>query len=109
MVKPRIRRKALRRATDHRALILEVVATIPISATRAAVQEEALREAKGSGFHVNAISAMVSHLLSQGLLGTRDDATLFVTLYGMEWLTNADFTRALPAEHSRPGRKRKEK
>lgn len=100
-------KKQLRRATDHRALVLEVVATIPVAATRAAVQEEILREAKGTSFHVNAISAMVSHLLSQGLLGTRDDSTLFVTLYGMEWLAGGDFTRSLPREHTKPKRKKR--
>jgi predicted transcriptional regulator len=97
----------MRRATDHRALVLEVVATIPVAATRDAVQKEVALLSKAGGFAVNAISAMVSTLLREGLIGRRDDETLFVTQIGFDWLANADFTRALPAPHERPGRRKK--
>jgi predicted transcriptional regulator len=92
-------------ATDHRALVLEVVATTPTIATREAVQNEI------AGMKMfdnkNAISAMVSALLREGLIGRREDNTLFVTESGMRWLSEADFTRALPAPHTRPGRRKK--
>lgn len=112
MPKPRIRKTKpmYRRATDHRSLVLNVAATTPAAATRAAVQDEVVREAAKVGnfeFHLNAVSAMVSELLREGLLGTRDDGTLFVTQYGLDWLQNADFTRALPAPHTKPGRKKR--
>lgn len=100
--------KRERRATDHRALVLEVVATIPSSATRQAVQRETLKERTDGSFGANQISAMVSTLLRDGLIGRRDDATLFVTAMGFEWMRSADFTRALPAPHERPSRRKKQ-
>lgn len=98
-----------RRATDHRALVLEVVATTPVAATRDAVQKEVAIMSPRDEFNVNAISAMVSTLLREGLIGRRDDGTLFVTQRGFEWLREGDFTRALPAKHERPGRRKKPK
>lgn len=84
-----------RRATDHRALVLEVIATTPEIATRAE-------------FNINSISAMVSSLKHEGLIAVREDGTLFVTPLGLEWLNKAAFDRALPAPHTkRPGRRKK--
>lgn len=105
---PRMREvKRERRATDHRALVLEVVATIPSAATRDAVQKEVLANKTDERFGANQISAMVSTLLKEGLIGRRDDGTLFVTATGFEWLRGADFTRALPAPHEKPSRRKK--
>jgi predicted transcriptional regulator len=99
--------KRMRRATDHRALVLEVIATIPTAATRAAVQKEVASMSDLSEFNVNAISAMVSTLMREGLIGRKEDGTLFVTIVGLDWLSFGRFDRALPAPHTRPGRKKK--
>lgn len=96
--------KRLRRATDHRALVLEVVATTPVVATREAVQSEVA--GLSNDFHRDAISAMVSTLLRDGLLGRRDDGTLFVTAIGMDWLTHGEFDRALPKPHTKTRKKK---
>lgn len=101
-----------RRATDHRAIVLEVVATIPVAATRDAVQKEVEAEATKmaySGFHKNAVSAMVSELLREGLIGRKEDGTLFVTSLGLDWMVNASFDRALPSPHTKPKRKKQSK
>lgn len=108
MPKMREVKKWSRRATDHRALVLEVVATTPSAATRDAVQREVLANKIDEAFAANQISAMVSTLLKEGLIGRRDDGTLFVTQVGFEWLRSADFTRALPPPGApRPSRKKK--
>lgn len=99
-------KEQFRRATDHRALVLEVVATIPEAATRDAIQHEAFRYRTDDRFGMNQISAMVSHLLRQGLIARREDATLFITGLGLDWLKNAMFDRSLPEPHTRPGRRR---
>jgi hypothetical protein len=111
MPRPKIVRHQIagqqRRATDHRALVLEVVATIPQAASREAVQKEVLVNRTDDRFDHNQISAMVSRLLTEGLIGRRDDGTLFVTALGFEWLRKADFTRELPAPHTKPTRSKK--
>lgn len=96
-----------RRATDHRAIVLEVIATTPEVATRAAVQAEVARNTARDEFSINAISAMVSELRRQGMIAVREDATLFVTPLGLEYLSKAAFDRALPEPYKKPGRKKK--
>lgn len=95
-----------RRATDHRALVLEVVATTPDKATRDAVQREVLRCRTDDRFGVNQISAMVSTLLREGLLGRRDDDSLFVTSVGLDWLHHATFDLPLPKPYTKTSRRK---
>lgn len=96
--------KHIRRATDHRAIVLEEIATAPYVATRDAVQA-AVAKAGYREFHANAVSAMVSELLRIGLIGMKEDRTLFLTQSGLEWITKGDFTRPLPGFIERPARR----
>lgn len=98
--------KRMRRATDHRAVVLEEIATAPYAATRDAVQAQ-VAKAGYKEFHKDAISAMVSELLRIGLVGRKEDGTLFLTTAGLEWLTHGDFTRPLPPPHIKPNRRGK--
>ena len=107
MPKPRLVKKLQHRATDHRALVLEVVATTPNAATREAVTKEVEANRTDDRFRYNQIAAMISHLLQEGLIGRREDGTLFVTAPGFEWLRDGDFTRQLPAPHTKPKRSKK--
>jgi hypothetical protein len=119
MPKPRVRapRKAAapkaasaaalrRRYTDHRAAVLEEIATAPYVATRDAVQKAVMKMGMQE-FHANAVSAMVSELLRVGLVGRKEDGTLFLTQVGLDILQHGDFTRPLPAEHEKPNRRGK--
>lgn len=92
------------RATDHRAIVLESVATSPAAASIDTIKADA---AAIGWTHNNQISAMVSNLLHIGLLG-RSESGLFVTKLGMEWLLTGRFDRALPAPYTKPKRKRKQ-
>lgn len=107
MAKMRETKPRQRRATDHRAIVLEVVATIPTTATRDAVQAEVARENRQSDFNKDAISAMVSTLRKEGLIGVRDDGTLFVTELGFTWLRTAAFDLPLPGPYTKPGRRKR--
>lgn len=98
-----------RRATDHRAAVLEVVATTPAAATRAAVQREAIGVVGDGRFGANQASAMVSTLLALGLLGTRDDGTLFVTARGLDYLTTAAFDLPPPPPYTKPNSRKRTK
>lgn len=100
------KKKLDRRWTDHRAAVLEEVATAPYTTTRAAVQAAVLKMGY-SDFHKDSISAMVSRLLSDGYLGMKEDQTLFITAVGLECLTHGDFTKPLPGFRERPGRQGK--
>lgn len=99
--------KHIRRATDHRAIVLEEIATAPYVATRDAVQKQVAKAAGYQEFHANAVSAMVSELLRIGLVGMKEDKTLFLTTSGLEWITKGDFTRPLPGFIERPRRRGK--
>src|SRR3954465_2359783 len=109
MPKPTRRKLVERRATDHRALVLEVVATTPSAATRKAIEAEVLANRTDERFGHNQIAAMVSSLLRFGLIGRREGSTLLVTTLGLEWLQAADFTRELPAPHTKPKRQPRKK
>lgn len=102
---PRERKPRTRRASDHRALVLEVVATAPYSATRDAIQDEVAKLSQPHDFGPLLISAMVSSLLAGGLLGRKEDGTLFITQHGLDYLKHAAFDRKLPEPGiERPGR-----
>lgn len=89
-------------ATDHRALVLESVATAP-RATRTTVAKDCV----GVDFGARAVQSMLWQLRHEGLIGMDDEGVLFVTKAGFGWLTNGRFDRALPCPHERPTSKRR--
>ena len=98
----------IKRASDHRACVLEAVATSPQRPSAAQIIDEVLR-ACPSFRNRNVASAMVSTLRREGLIGMGDDGGYFVTKAGLVWLTEGTFDRLLPAEYTKPKRKRKGK
>ena len=93
-------------ATDHRALVLEAVATCPQQATTAQI----LRDCQGENFKPSAVKVMVYQLRHEGLLGRHEDSDVhFLTLAGLDWLTRGHFDRALPCYAERPKARSKRK
>lgn len=90
------------RATDHRALVLEAVATSPAGAPRA----EIFRECIGPDFTRHQVCVMLCHLRREGLVGATGDGGHFITREGLDQLVNGHFDRAVPEFAPRPnGRK----
>ena len=87
-----------RRATEHRTLVLESVATSPSNPTT----NEIANDCEGPDFSRNNVSTMVSTLRREGLLGVNDDGRHFLTQLGLDWLQRARFDRALPEFAERP-------
>jgi hypothetical protein len=107
MPKPRIRRTSYY-ATDHRALVLESVATSPIPATVAAI----VADCTGADpeFTPKKVKAMIWWLRREGLVGDDDKGTgHFITKAGLDWLAHGRFDRALPTDHIRPGARKPRK
>lgn len=96
--------KSSRRATDHRALVLESVATSPTPATLDSIAADC--HGADPSYTRKLVAAMVWWLVRVGLLGRTGDS-YFLTKAGLEWLTTGRFDRALPAPHTRPGARRK--
>lgn len=104
-----MRRRPL--ATDHRALVLESVATNPKGATIANIIEDC----KGDGFDDELIKKHIWQLRKEGLIGLRDvegeyiAVTHFITHRGLAYLTSGRFDLPIPVPgHPRPNaRKRK--
>ena len=93
-------------ATDHRALVLEAVATCPQQATTAQI----LHDCQGESFKPLIVAKMIYQLRREGLLGRQDGSdAYFLTLAGLEWLTQGRFDRALPCYAERPKSRRKRK
>lgn len=102
-------------ATDHRALVLESVATNPKGATTSNIVEDC----KGDGFDEALIKKHIWQLRKEGLIGLRDpeacefrefvSATHFITQRGLIYLTDGRFDLPIPVPgHPRPkARKRK--
>jgi hypothetical protein len=97
-------KRNLKWATDHRALVLESVATNP----RGASAELIIADCASETFQRAVVKSMIWQLRAEGLIG-RDDAGTghFITKAGLDWLTHGRFDRALPAPHTRPGRQRR--
>jgi hypothetical protein len=90
-------------ATDHRALVLESVATAPRGATRPSVIEDCV----GEGFTRSMVLVMLWQLKREGLVGESDEV-LFLTRAGFDWLTQGRFDRPLPEPgHPRPGARKR--
>jgi hypothetical protein len=95
-----------RRATDHRAIVLEAVATCPTDASMDAI----VRDAIGPDFIRKNVQTMVYQLRKEGLLGLKEDGrTHYITELGLEWLTYGRFDQALPGFHERPASRKSRK
>ena len=84
-------------ATDHRALVLESVATSPRPATTATI----VADCASADFSKHSVGSMIWWLRREGLLGRGDGDAHFVTAAGLEWLTSGRFDRKLPEPHVR--------
>lgn len=99
MPKPRSRRNTRPLATDHRALVLESVATNPRATLDAIIKDCADADA---AFTPKQIAAMVWWLRREGLINL-EDGVHHMTKAGLDYLTDARFDRAIPVAHTRPG------
>lgn len=93
------------RASDHRAVVLEEIATSPVEPS---MQEVTSTLAKPD-FTQEMVYKMVYQLLREGLIGRREgQASLFITEGGLDYLTNARFDLPLQEPgHPRPGARRR--
>lgn len=94
------------RASDHRALALEEVATSP---TEPSINKVCSSLAS-SEFASDLVYKMVYQLLQEGLIGRREDGELFITQTGLDYLTHARFDLPIPEpRRPRPGARKKQK
>jgi hypothetical protein len=88
----------MKRATDHRALVLEAVATAPTRPTCAAI----IIDCADTDFTPKTVRVMAWTLRRDGLLGLDEHGGYFITRAGLDYLTHARFDRKIPAPHTRP-------
>lgn len=91
-------------ATDHRALVLESVATAPRSN-----MSQVRADCVGVNFPKHSVEVMVYQLLREGLLQRAEDGTLALTSAGLEWFAYGRFDKALPTYAERPGARKRRK
>ena len=93
------------KATEHRVLVLEEVATAPEGATIKSTTTALSNEA----FPYHSVWNMIWQLRKEGLLGMGEEGYLHLTEFGMTYLYTQDFSRKLPefAERSKARRKKK--
>lgn len=91
-----------RRATDHRALVLESIATAP-SATR----ETVVADCVSDEFTRQMVLTMLNQMKREGLAQENVEKIFSLTTAGLDYLTLARFDRALPAPHERPKARKK--
>jgi hypothetical protein len=86
------------KATEHRVLVLEEVATAPegatIKSTTAALTNDL--------FPYHSVWNMIWQLRKEGLLGMGAEGYLHLTEFGLRYLQQTDFSRALPEFTPRP-------
>jgi hypothetical protein len=94
-------------ATDHRAIVLEAIATSPVPPRMVDIIEDA--QSLDSSFKPDVIRSMVWQLDHEGLIGrtpvilmTRERDTYHITKAGLDALVSWRFDKALPSEHTRP-------
>ena len=92
-------------ATDHRAVVLEEVATHPGVATDRSI----IKACSTDNFPTQAVGSMIWILRKEGLIARGDDGGNFITRAGLDWLTTGRFDRALPAPHERPNARGRKK
>jgi hypothetical protein len=86
------------KATEHRVLVLEEVATAPEGATIKSTTSALSNET----FPYHSVWNMVWQLRKEGLLGMGEEGYLHLTEFGLRYLQQTDFTRALPEFAERP-------
>lgn len=92
-----------RRATDHRAIVLESVATNPTGASEANITADC----QASDFTRRMVKAMIWQLRKEGLIGRDDAQGHFITQAGLNYLTSARFdVTPPPMGLPRPGARR---
>ena len=101
--RPHPRRKILL-ATDHRALVLESVATSPKPPTGNQVCQDCVTP---EDFSSKNVLTMLDTLRREGLIGMNENKTHFLTKAGLHYLTNGRFDKALPEYAERPKSRRK--
>lgn len=98
-----------RTATEHRAIVLESVATSPKEATRDTI----VKDAASIGWtDRKQIVTMIHQLRREGLIGLKEGErnAFFLTTGGLEALQHGAFDRKLPEFAERPkARRKKEK
>lgn len=104
-MKPSKSRKG--RATDHRALVLESVATAPAAATLSTIVADV--QPVAPAFTKHKVASMVWWLRREGLIGDREGGGYFITEAGLSYLTSGRFDRAVPVDHVRPGARKPRK
>jgi hypothetical protein len=87
-----------RKATEHRALVLEEIATAPEGATIKSVCTALTNEA----FPYHSVWTMVWQLRKEGLVGMGSEGYLHLTEFGVAYLYQTDFTRKLAEFTERP-------
>lgn len=91
-------------ATDHRAVVLESIATSPWLATHDSIAADCV----STEFTRKSVMTMLNQLQREGLVG-RVDPGFFVTRAGFSWLTEGRFDRKLPEYAERPGSRKPKK
>ena len=94
-------------ATDHRAAVLESVATSPTPPNTAQITADSRSIAPDLN-RKNA-QTMLSTLRRKGMVGMNENGTHFLTSAGFDYLTNGSFDKPLPTYAERPGSRRHNK
>lgn len=98
-------KKHARRATEHRLLVMEAVATCPEQCSLETIK----KDCSSADFPSHSVVVMVWQLCREGLLGRSEESYYFLTEFGLAYLYAADFTRGLPEYAPRPKARRKRK
>lgn len=106
--KPKTERRAGRDrraplATDHRATVLESVATYPGTPTAGDVA----RDCATTTYTRRMVLTMVDTLSRQGLIGRTEQNTFVITEAGLDYLAKARFDRAIADFTPRPGSRKR--
>lgn len=96
-------KRYLRRATDHRAIVLESVATSPSNPTGAEIAKDCV----GPDFTRKNVLTMISTLRREGLIAMNEDGRHYVTQAGLDCLAHWRFDRELPTFAERPASRKR--
>lgn len=86
-------------ATDHRAVVLESVATQSFPTISSIIHD-----CTSHDFTEKNVKTMLWQLVREGLI-IKVGSHFMITQSGLDWLRHGRFTRALPAPHTRTRRK----
>lgn len=87
------------RATDHRGVVLEAIASSPWHPAR----PEVLKDCVGPDFSAKNVGTMINQLGREGLVQRTATGQYFLTQAGYAYLQQAAFDRALGEFTERPG------